>query len=206
MKTKHILTLVITLIVAMALAYGLTHLEKSSPDNAPHGLLAVTDDVFGGPFTLTDHNGKTVTEKNYGGTYKLIYFGFTFCPAICPTELAKITSALNTLGEDSKKIQPLFITVDPERDTVEKMKSYVGLFHPSLVGLTGTPEQIKATTKAYKIYAAKVQDPSLSEYTMDHSSFVYLIAPDGRLLYIFKSSDDAQTMASITRQWISQLQ
>lgn len=207
MTTKQKTLLVLTLLIALVLGYALSNTGGQTISNAPSKtLLAVTEDVFGGPFSLVDHNGKTVTDKDYADKFKLIYFGFTFCPAICPTELAKMTAALNALGEEAKKIQPLFITVDPERDTVEKMKPYVALFHPSLVGLTGTPEQIKNTTKAYKIYAAKVEDPSLSDYTVDHSSFIYLIAPDGRLLYIFKSSDDASVLERITRQWISQLQ
>ncbi len=172
--------------------------------NAKENLIAVTDDVFGGPFSLTDQNGKTITEKSFEGQYKLIYFGFTYCPAICPTELSKITTALNTLGSISKKIQPIFMTVDPERDTVEKMKNYVGLFHPALVGLTGPLGEIQKTLKAYKIYAAKVQDPSLNDYTMDHSSFVYLIAPDGRLLHIFKSADTADDMAKTIQAWLTQ--
>lgn len=167
-----------------------------------HGLMAVTDDAFGGPFTLTNHLGQSVTDKDFTGKYRLIYFGFTFCPAICPTELAKITSALNILGERSKGIQPIFVTVDPERDTVEKMKNYVSLFHPSLVGLTGTPDQIKSMLKTYKIYAAKVDDPNLTEYTMDHSSFIYFMAPDDRLLHIFKIGDSADVMAAKINEWL----
>ncbi len=175
--------------------------QKLGGSNAPR-LMAVTQDAFGGPFSLTGHTGKTITEKTYAGQYKLMYFGFTFCPAICPTELSKMTAALNVLGEDAKKIQPIFVTVDPERDTVQKMKSYVELFHPSLVGLTGTPDQISSMLKSYKIFAAKVDDPNLTEYTMDHSSFIYLMAPDGRLLHIFKIGDNADVMATTIRAWL----
>ncbi len=165
-------------------------------------LMAVTDDAFGGPFTLTNHLGQNVTDKDYTGKYRLIYFGFTFCPAICPTELSKMTSVMNDLGDRSKEIQPLFMTVDPERDTVEKMKNYVSLFHSSLIGLTGTSDQIKSVLKDYKIYAAKVDDPSLSEYTMDHSSFIYFIAPDDRLLHIFRINDSADVMTAKIMQWM----
>lgn len=112
-----------------------------------------------------------------------------------------MTTALTDLGEAGADILPMFITVDPERDTVEKMKNYVSLFHPSFVGLTGTPEQIAKTLKAYKIYAAKRQDETMTEYTMDHSSFIYFIAPDGRLLHIFKMQDDASVMTQTIAAW-----
>lgn len=175
--------------------------QAASQSNA---LIAVTEDAFGGPFTLVDHTGKNVAEKDYTGKYRLIYFGFTYCPAICPTELSKITAALNTMGDAGKDILPMFITIDPERDTQDKMASYVTLFHPSLVGLTGTPEQIKPVLKNYKIYAAKRVDPSMTEYTMDHSSFIYFIAPDDRLLHIFKMQDNADVMADVMSRWLAQ--
>jgi protein SCO1/2 len=150
---------------------------------------------FGGAFELTNHLGKTVTDKDFSNQYRLIYFGFTYCPAICPTELQKITLALNELGEAGEKIKPIFITVDPERDTVETMKSYISLFHPNLVGLTGTPEQIEVVKNSYKIYAAKVKDDTMQEYTMDHSSFIYFMGPDDTLYYIFKIDDTAEDIA-----------
>ncbi len=176
-----------------------------SPESKPQGgMHAVTDDAFGGPYTLTDHNGKTVTDKDMTGSYRLMYFGFTYCPAICPTELSKISAAIKQMGSKGDQVVPVFVTVDPERDTVQAMKNYVAMFHPSLIGLTGTPEQIKDMLKAYKIYAAKVNDPQMSDYTMDHSSFIYLLAPDDRLLHIFKMDDDAQTMADTTSAWIDQ--
>lgn len=173
-------------------------------DQAEGALTPVSTDTFGGPFTLTDHNGKIVTEKSWPGQYKLMYFGFTYCPAICPTELQKITAALNKMGDKAKPVQPLFITVDPERDTAKKMKDYIASFHPSIVGLTGTQAQIDAMLKTYKIYAAKVQDPSMTDYTVDHSTFVYFIAPDGRLLHIFKLDDTADILAATMNAWIEQ--
>lgn len=194
----------LTITFAAIIAGMMSSFQNVSTMPNENRLMPVTDDAFGGPFTLTSHLGKTITQKDFDGQYKLIYFGFTFCPAICPTELAKITSTLNALGDDAKKIQPLFVTVDPMRDTQEKMKSYVALFHPSLVGLTGTQDQITSMTKNYKIYAAKVDDPSLSEYTMDHSSFIYFIAPDGRLLHIFKIADDSTAMTAKIKEWLLQ--
>lgn len=206
MNKQRFLILVMAALAGLILAAAAAMITRPAVHTAqePEGLIAVTGDAFGGPFTLTDHTGKTVTDKDFTGKYRLIYFGFTFCPAICPTELSKITAALKAMGPEGEKILPVFVTVDPERDTAEKMKSYVSLFHPRLVGLTGTPEQIKAMLKEYKIYANKVQDPQMSEYTMDHSSFIYFMAPDDRLLRIFKVDDTADDIAQIATQWMAQ--
>lgn len=149
---------------------------------------------IGGPFTLTDQDGRTVTERDFPG-WKLIYFGFTYCPAICPTELQKVSLILKTLGERGEKIQPLFISVDPERDTPAVLKGYVPMFHPRLKGLTGTPEQIEAVKASWRVYAAKVQEPNANDYTVDHSSFLYLMAPDGSLAGLYKAQDKAEEVA-----------
>ncbi|MCF8495035.1 MAG: SCO family protein [Alphaproteobacteria bacterium] len=158
---------------------------------------------IGGPFTLVDHTGKEVTQQDYEGAYRLIYFGFTSCPAICPTELQKIGQALNALGPAGENIQPLFITVDPERDTPEILSKYVTLFHPRLTGLTGTPQQIKDVLMAYKIYAQKVQDPALTDYTMDHSSFIYFIGPQDDLLAVYRIEDNSGHMVQDIRDRLS---
>jgi protein SCO1/2 len=152
--------------------------------------------LIGGPFTLTDHTGKAVTEKDFAGRYMLVYFGFTFCPDVCPTELQIMTSALEQLGTKADKVTPVFISVDPKRDTVEQMASYVGNFHKRLVGLTGTPEQIKAAAKAYRVYYAEVKDESSSAgYTVDHSSIVFLMGPDGGYLAHFSHGTSPEKMA-----------
>lgn len=207
MTQKRIAILVIIAVVGFFASYlvglAIKYSGKLPAASAQQtGLMPVTDDAFGGPFTLVDQNGTTVTEKDFTGKYRLIYFGFTYCPAICPTELSKITAALNQLGDKGKAIVPIFITVDPERDTAEKMKNYVSLFHPSLVGLTGTPDQIKDVLKHYKIYAAKRQEDGMTDYTMDHSSFIYFMDPQDRLLRIFKTGDDATAMATEIGQWL----
>ena len=205
MTKKRIIILVLIAVIGFALSFAVGLAIKRSgsiPSAQEDNLVAVTDDAFGGPFTLSDQTGKTVTEKDFAGKYRLIYFGFTYCPAICPTELSKITATLTALGPAGRNIVPVFITVDPERDTVDKMKNYVSLFHPSLIGLTGTPEQIKAVLKDYKIYAAKRQDEGMSDYTMDHSSFIYFMGPDDRLLHIFKTQDTADSMAKTISGWL----
>lgn len=150
---------------------------------------------IGGPFSLNDHNGEAVTEKTWDGQYKLIYFGFTYCPAICPTELQKISRVINGLEkknpELAEKIQPLFITIDPERDTIPVMKEYISLFHKRLVGLTGTVPQIDFIKKSYRIFATKVEDEANNDYTMDHSSFIYLMNLDNQLISMYRVSDTA---------------
>ncbi len=207
MNKKRFLIIFVSVIAGFALALFAGYMQKSAQKDGPDGaLVAVTDDAFGGPFTLLDQHGKQVTEKDFTGRYRLIYFGFTYCPAICPTELSKMTAAMNKLGDKGKDVLPIFITIDPERDTPEKLKNYITLFHPSLVGLTGTTEQIKTVLKEYKIYAAKRQDPTMNEYTMDHSSFIYFIAPDDRLLHIFKMQDDANAMADVMKKWLERQQ
>ena len=158
---------------------------------------------LGGPFELTDHNNTIFTHHDLENTYHLIYFGFTYCPAICPTELQKITAALNELGEQAKDILPIFISIDPERDTVKKMKDYVDFFHPSLIGLTGTKDQIEKVKKLYKVYAAKAQDENATDYTMDHSSYIYFIGHDGQLIKIFSIDDSASYMQQVFKQALS---
>lgn len=135
---------------------------------------------IGGPFQLVDHNGQKVSEKTYAGQHLLVFFGFTYCPDICPAALQKVTLVLDQLGAKADRLKPLFITVDPERDTVEQLKLYMSNFDERIVGLTGTPAQIAAAVKVYRAYAKKREDPSNSDgYTMDHSSFLYLMAPNG---------------------------
>ncbi len=154
---------------------------------------------IGGDYTLVDQDGKTVTPKDFAGRPKLIYFGFTACPAICPTELQKIMRVLKALGEAGKDIQPLFITVDPERDTVPVMHDYVRMFGPRLTGLTGSPAQVGAALKNFRIYARKVQEPGAADYTMDHSSFIYLMSPKDTLISIYRPQDSAEDMAEDIR-------
>ncbi|PWC36186.1 SCO family protein [Azospirillum sp. TSO35-2] len=152
---------------------------------------------IGGPFTLTDNHGKTVTDADYRGKYLLIYFGYTYCPDVCPTELGVMTQALDLLGPQADKVQPLFITVDPDRDTVAHMNDYVGLFHPRLVGLTGTADQVREAARAYRVYYAKApqKDAKPDEYLMDHSSFIYLMGPDGRFVGVYPAGTTADRIA-----------
>ena len=141
------------------------------------------DVPIGGDFQLTDHLGQLATNDSYANRYRIVYFGFTFCPDICPTELQSISAALDMMGEQATKFQPLFITIDPDRDDVAAMATYLEHFHPSFIGLTGTPAAIEQTAHVYKLYFAKassVEDPN--DYTMDHSSFIYIMDCEGRYI------------------------
>lgn len=152
--------------------------------------------VLGGPFTLVDHTGRTVTERDFAGKPMLIYFGFTYCPDVCPTELGTIAAALDAMGPAGERVTPVFITVDPERDTPEAMADYVTRFHPRMVGLTGSAEQVAQAARAYRVYFAKVQPRDSTTYLMDHSSFIYFVGPDGRVRSLFRPESTPEAIAS----------
>jgi protein SCO1/2 len=142
--------------------------------------------LVGGPFTLVDQHGDAVTERDFAGRHMLIYFGYTYCPDVCPMSLANMTQALDLLRpEEAEQVVPIFITVDPERDTVEQLAEYAPLFHPRLVALTGSPEAVKAAARAYRVYFAKAGDTDSDAYLMDHSTFIYLMGRDGEYVRHF---------------------
>jgi len=134
---------------------------------------------IGGPFQLTDHTGKTVTEKDFLGKPTAMFFGFTHCPDVCPTTLYEMTTWLEDLGDDADKLNIAFVTVDPERDTPDLMADYISAFDPHISALTGTPEQVEKIVKAYKVYRRKVEQED-GEYTMDHTATIYLMDADGQ--------------------------
>jgi cytochrome oxidase Cu insertion factor (SCO1/SenC/PrrC family) len=154
---------------------------------------------IGGPFELTDHNGNTVTEKSFAGKYTLVYFGYTYCPDVCPTGLTEMSNTLDMLGADAEKIVPIFISVDPARDTPDQLREYASYFHPRLIGMTGTPEQVASVAKAYRVYFAKVEskdaDADPDDYSVDHSAVTYLMDPNGEFTQHFSHGTDAETMA-----------
>ena len=158
---------------------------------------------IGGPFTLKDHMGKTRTEKDYQGKLMLIYFGYSYCPDVCPTALQIMSVALDGLDKKAKEITPIFITVDPERDTVAHLNKYVKNFHPDMVGLTGTAEQIKQAAKVYRVYYRKAEPATGSpdkDYLMDHSSVVYLMDRDGRYVTHFTHQSPSEKIEAALRE------
>lgn len=159
---------------------------------------------IGGPFSLIDHTGQQRSEADFKGRHALIYFGYSFCPDVCPTALADMLIALDELGPDAARVQPLFITIDPDRDTPRVLKDYVANFHPRLIGLSGSPAQIGDAARAFRVYYAKVDDPEAGEnYLMDHSSVIYLMDPDGRYLTHFSHGTAPETMAKRLRELVS---
>lgn len=156
--------------------------------------LAPEPTPIGGPFTLTDQQGKTVSDTDFRGKLMLVYFGYSFCPDVCPTTLNEVMKLYGDLPpEQQAAIAPIFITVDPERDTVDQMNQYVTSFSPALIGLTGTPEQIAAVERGYHVYARK--SGSGSNYTMDHSSILYLMGRDGKFLRHFNGDASPQEIS-----------
>ena len=155
---------------------------------------------IGGPFALVDQNGVRRTDADFRGKVMLVYFGFTYCPDICPTDLQAIGLVLDRLGRDADRVQPLFVTVDPERDTAQHLAEYVPLFHPRLIGLTGSGEAVRKAANAYKVYFAKVPiGKEASDYTVDHTAFIYLMDRDGNYLGFFPPGTTADRMVEIIR-------
>ena len=160
--------------------------------------------TIGGSFTLSDHTGKARSEQDLKGSYSLIYFGYMFCPDVCPTALQVMTNAMDRLDKNTqKRITPIFITIDPARDTAEKLSSYVNNFHPRMIGLTGTDEQIANVARAYRVFYAKSKDAGdTTEYLMDHSSIIFLMDPEGLYITHFSHATEPERMAQTLREKI----
>ncbi|HGG05473.1 MAG TPA: SCO family protein [Aliiroseovarius sp.] len=151
--------------------------------------------AIGGPLSLIDETGKAVTEADMFQKPTLLYFGYTFCPDVCPLDNARNAEALQLLQDRGLDAQAAMISIDPERDTPEKLAEFTDYMHPDMVGYTGTPEQIKAASQAYKTYYAKQEDGDPEYYLMDHSTLTYLIMPDYGFAEFFKRGDSAEDMA-----------
>lgn len=151
---------------------------------------------------MTDHNGKRVSEKDFLGKYTIYYFGYTFCPDVCPAELQIMSAALNEIEGAQDKFNLAFVTIDPQRDTVEVMKEYVANFWPGTIGLTGSAEEIRKMAGAYRVYYAKApgKDADTDSYLMDHSSIAYLMAPDGKFIRHFPYGTSAQDVAKALQE------
>lgn len=164
---------------------------------------------MGGPFTLVGEDGKTVRDTDFNGRYRLVYFGYSYCPDICPGTLARIGTALRDLEKSdpdkAAKVQPLFITVDPERDTPAVLKQYTDLFHPRLLGLTGSPEAVERVEKEYAVFASKERDAGAGDYVMNHSNTVVLYGPEGQPIVALTNTPETTPaqMAEQMAQWIS---
>ena len=163
--------------------------------------------IIGGDFNLTNSEGETVRWTDFKGSYRIVYFGFAYCPDICPTDVQRFTQALSLVSEDdpklASKIQPMFISIDPERDTPEVLAEFTSAFSDDLIGLTGTPAQIKAAADAFKVYYERGEDTNGGGYLMNHSNVTYLFDPQGNPLATLPTDQGAQAVADEIMLWVN---
>lgn len=159
---------------------------------------------IGGPFDLIDHAGRRRTDEDFRGKVVLIYFGYSHCPDVCPTQLQALSLALDMLGTDGNVVQPLFITVDPERDTPSHLADYVTSFHPRLVALTGPPSAIREVALAYKVYFARTNPAQGGDYLVDHTGFIYLVGKDGRYRGFLPPGTPPEQIVRVVRSQLEQ--
>jgi len=207
-STRDVMNGLRRLALALALAQagiaGSSAEEPERPAAAPERSAAELMDAvmwnrepIGGPFRLVDHTGRPRTDADFRGKLLLVYFGFTYCPDVCPTDLQAIGLALDRLGPAAEAVQPLFITVDPERDTPQVLADYVPMFHPRLIGLSGDAAAVRQAARAYRVYYAKV--PAGEGYTVDHSGFIYLMDRAGHYVGFFPPGTPADRMIDAIR-------
>lgn len=162
--------------------------------------------TIGGPFSLVDQDGRPVTQDALKGRYALVYFGYTYCPDVCPVDLARLMQGLRAFeakdAARAARVQPVFITIDPARDTVPVVKQFVNAFHPRLMGLTGNQEAVDGALKSYRVYARKVGPEEATDYLMDHSANGYLFDPDGKPMLLFTQVDKPDDIAALLDRWV----
>lgn len=170
---------------------------------------AEAGDAGGAAFDLVDHDGRAVSDRDYRGSYLLVFFGYSHCPDVCPTSLAALGRAMDALGADGARVRPLFVSVDPARDTPERLAAFVGHFHPRLVGLTGTPEQVARAAAAYRARYRRAdsggagRDDDEPDYLLDHTAATILVGPDGRGLAAIPHGAPAADVAAAVRHFMA---
>jgi protein SCO1 len=197
MSARTIRLLLVTAAFLAALVLGLGVVMIVTGRSVP----VATASAIGGPFRLIDQNGRSVSDADLKGRPSLVFFGFTHCPEICPTALFEISEILNQLGPDAARVNALFVTVDPERDTPEKLKDYLSSFNPRLIGLSGDPAALAAVAKAYRVYYKKVPLDA-GGYTMDHTAIVYLMDKEGRFVAPFSLKRRPEESAADLRRYL----
>jgi len=186
---------------------GLAAAEDQASDGQASAAQMMDDLMYGrgsigGPFTLTDPTGKRRSDSEFRGRLMIVYFGYTFCPDVCPADLMAITQALDALGPAAEGVQPVFITVDPERDT-KVLGEYIAAFHHSLVGLTGSPDEIRKVANSYKAFYAKVPDQRGGDYSIDHAGVIYLMGRNGEYLGFMPPQTDPKRLTEILRKYLA---
>lgn len=161
---------------------------------------------IGGPFALTDQDGRRVTDRDFAGKYRIIYFGYTSCPDVCPTDMQTLAAAMRALDKEdparSRRIVPIFITVDPARDTPAALKSFVSAFDPRMIGLTGSPDAIAQVAKEYRVFYQAQPANADGQYVVQHSDQALLFGPDGKPIAILPLADGPQAVAATLEQWV----
>ncbi|MDJ0513204.1 MAG: SCO family protein [Methyloceanibacter sp.] len=201
MKRRLVLVIVGSFLLGSLIGVGALMLDRNTPSK--NRVITSGQALIGGPFELVGKDGKTVTDKDFLGRHMLVFFGFTHCPDICPAELQIMSAALDNVGSKADQVVPVFITVDPERDTPELVTAYVENFRPDFVGLTGSPEAIAKAAKAYRVTYQKFQEEGAGEnYSVDHSALVYLMGPDGKFVTHFPYGTSPEKMAETLRRYL----
>ena len=188
------------------LALSVPALAQSPPQRSAAELMDAvmwSREPIGGPFALTDHTGKPRTDADFRGKLMLVYFGFTYCPDICPTDLQAMGLAIDRLGAAGEAVQPLFVTLDPERDTREVLAEYAPMFHPRMIALRGDDAALRQAARGYRVYFAKAKTGDANSYTVDHSGFVYLMDRDGGYLGFFPPGTSPERMAASIKPHLS---
>jgi protein SCO1/2 len=185
-------------VVVAALALGaLVATQVLSPSGGPVKSNSVGKAAVGGPFILTDQDGRRRSDTDFRGKLMLVYFGYTFCPDVCPAGLQVMAAALDKLGAKAESVAPIFISLDPERDTPAKLKEYLSSFHAGLIGLTGSKDEIAQVAKAYRVYFKKVVDERHpADYSVDHTSIIYLMGRDGSFVSHATHASNADALAA----------
>ena len=197
-RLRFIRSLLWGMVVLAVLLFGGAYIfQASDRKQMSSGAEGTGEAAIHSDFSLTDHQGNRVTEASFPGRWQLVFFGFTHCPDVCPTTLAYMADALDRMGPEADRVAPLFITIDPVRDTPDVMAEYVGAFHPALIGLTGSEKDVAAAAEAFRVYSEKLDDDTAPDgYLMAHSGHIYLMAPDGRYQTVFREGDQsAEDMA-----------
>lgn len=187
------------LVFAIGIGYYVsTYIQPPKPTAQETG-----NALLGGDFKLTSHKGIPVDTKRFRGKYLIVYFGYSFCPDICPTALENMSEALRKLADVGNKIQPLFVTVDPERDTVHQLATYMQSFHPRFLALTGSKQAVESAMKSYRVFAQKYNGGATKDdYLVDHSSIIYIMGPDGRYVTHFSHLTPGEEIAFKMREVI----
>lgn len=189
-------------VAALAVVLGLLGQTLWELNRAPTSQATGTP-LIGGPFALVDQDGRPRTDADFRGRNMLVYFGYSFCPDVCGTELLAMAQAVDQLGPDGDKVALLFISVDPERDTPARLKDYVAFFHPQMVGLTGTAQQVQAAAKAYRVFFKRSDTASTGDdYLMDHSTAIYFMDREGHFLTHFAFGTEPAKMAQVIRKYL----